>query len=569
MPKEKPMKCWLNILSLTTMLVLNSSANAFWGDTIEDGVNAKKNKEYCKAYEIFMKHAKKDDPFAQRHVGVMNARGECDSEDNEEAAKWYRKSADQGDVFSQNNLGLFYRDGIGVNVDKKEAEKLFRLAANQGLQQAQYNLGRMLFDGDGIEKNKNEAIKWLIKSAEQENAGAQNYLGWAYMDGDGVKMDTTEGVKWLRKAAGQGVDGAQYKLGLAYSFGKGVDKNYEKAFEWINKAAEQGHRGAQFRLGLAWDAGRGVKEDKKEAMRWYRKAADEGHPRAQYYLGHNLMKEGPQNNSKEGIKWLTQSAEQGDSDAQFQLGEAYYFGYGVTQDYDKALSWMRKSAEQDNVDALENIGIYHLEGYPVEQNFDEAAKYFKLAITKLDMTEEDDQATARELNSYLLLAATRGILNTSLSIRSKGSTIILDPGTYVIYLEADKRLLHPREGTFNVLPSISEGESLEIAIDKSADGKKEGEISKKQSSAILQLSITSDFLIREILLDGAGLPLSWVKPGSEPNLVNTIIDVSLSGERLKKGFLLKIHSREGKEHLRQVELQDGKLIVNSPKDTML
>jgi TPR repeat protein len=568
MPKEIPMKHWLNILALTTMLVLHSSANAFW-DTMQDAKNAYMTKDYCKAYEIYMKFAEKDDPVAQRLVGFMNEEGKCVSKDSEKAAEWYRKSADNGDKTSQNNLANLYFEGKGVKKDKKEAEKFFRSAANQGDSKAQFNLGLMLFDGDGVDVNKSEGVKWFTKSAEQGLPNAQYSLGSAYMEGEGVEKNEKEGTKWLMKAADQGDAMAQFSLGAAYYFGQGVDQNYQDAIDWWKKAADHGHPRAQYRLGLAYDQGKGLKKDEKEALLWYRKAAEQGDADAQYLLGMALLEEESGKNLKEGVKWLSQSAEQGESDAQYELGKAYYFGNGVTQDYDNALLWIRKSADQNNAYALGRLGIFCIGGRLVDQNFSEAVKYLKLAINNLDATSEYDQDQAKKMNAFLRLAAKRGILDTPLSLRSKDSTVILDPGTYIIYLEDEKRLLHPREGTFTIAPAFIEGDSLEIAIDKSeGDGQQEEKWGKK-SDATLKLSIETNFLIREIFLDGARLDLSSVLTGAKPDLIKTKTDVSLSSQRIQNGLLLKIHSREGKEHLRQIELRDGKLIVNTPNDTML
>ena len=230
---------------------------------------------------------------------------------------------------------------------------------------------------------------------------------------------------------------------------------------------------------------------------------------------------------------------------------------------------MKKAADQENTNALENMGIYYLEGYPVEQDFDQATRYFKAALKTLDLNIKSDEEKVEEINGFLRLAAKRGLLEAPLSVRSKGSTIILDPGTYVIYLADEKKLLYPFEANFNQLPSIRDGETLSISISKEENHDEEDKKPQPQIKSGLTLLIESDFVIRTVLLDGADLRLSEVTPGDEPHLVKTKIDVSLSADRLNKGFLLKIHTREGREHLRLVELHDGELKVVTPTDMQL
>jgi TPR repeat protein len=53
------------------------------------------------------------------------------SQDNAEAAKWYRKAADQGHANAQYNLGVMYSTGQGVPQDYVEAHKWFNLAASR------------------------------------------------------------------------------------------------------------------------------------------------------------------------------------------------------------------------------------------------------------------------------------------------------------------------------------------------------------------------------------------------------------------------------------------------------
>jgi TPR repeat protein len=69
--------------------------------------------------------------WAQYILGEIYDNGQGVSQDNAEAAKWYRKAADQGHANAQYNLGVMYSTGQGVPQDYVEAHKWFNLAASR------------------------------------------------------------------------------------------------------------------------------------------------------------------------------------------------------------------------------------------------------------------------------------------------------------------------------------------------------------------------------------------------------------------------------------------------------
>lgn len=55
-------------------------------------------------------------------------------------------------------------------------------------------------------------------------------------------------------------------------------------------------------------------------------------------------------------------AESGEPDAQFLLGEAYFWGKGVSEDFDKSKYWYLKSSDQGYPDALFLVGMNMFSG---------------------------------------------------------------------------------------------------------------------------------------------------------------------------------------------------------------
>src|SRR5437870_9421723 len=73
-------------------------------------------------------HATPEDAEAQFNLGVMYHEGRGVSQDDAEAAKWYRQAAAQGYADAQFNLGVMYDEGQGVAHDDVQAYTWFDLA---------------------------------------------------------------------------------------------------------------------------------------------------------------------------------------------------------------------------------------------------------------------------------------------------------------------------------------------------------------------------------------------------------------------------------------------------------
>lgn len=226
----------------------------------------------------------------------------------------------------------------------------------------------------------------------------------------------------------------------------------------------------------------------------------------------------------------------------------YQFGRSVAKDEIQAAQWFRKAADQGQADAQIMLSLYYLAGRGgIPQDFDAALKLSRQAV------EKDDNPRFQVL---LRLPARRGILESSLTLQADNTHRILDPGTYVIFLPDEKRMLHPHTGTFTTEPKIREGETIKIQAQR--------ETSNSQDTVSLHLELTTDFLIRQLFVDDAALPLSEVGPADDPQFIETEASVIVSPTRLTNGVILKIISREGREHLQSITLRDGELTVAPP-----
>ena len=71
------------------------------------------------------------------------------------------------------------------------------------------------------------------------------------------------------------------------------------------------------------------------------------------------------------------SALAGDAEAQFKVAVCCGCGYGVSQDYVKAVRWYRLSAEQNQVMAQFRLGQCYRKGLGVSPNPVEAVRWYR------------------------------------------------------------------------------------------------------------------------------------------------------------------------------------------------
>lgn len=204
---------------------------------------------FGEVFAMVQPRATEGDALSQFLLGSLYSRGEGVSQDDEQAAYWWRKSAEHGFARAQNELGVALTDGWGVEPDQRQAVEWYRRAAEQGLPEAQVNLGLMYLNGaGGLESNDREAVAWFRKAADQDLGWAQYYLGLAYAQGRGVRRDRGVAIEWMRKAAGQGYTEALAYLGTAYLDGTGVKRDLAQAVYWLALAARDGHALAASRV---------------------------------------------------------------------------------------------------------------------------------------------------------------------------------------------------------------------------------------------------------------------------------------------------------------------------------
>ena len=296
-----------------------------------------------------------------------------------EAVKWFGEAAAQGRAEAQHRMGECYYYGLGTEQDFEKAADWYKLAAIQGDADAQYKLGVCYELGHGVDRDEELAFLWYKKAVERDSADAMHALGCCYANGIGVRTNKLQAGFWFDKATGQ--------------VNKESDNPYSaEADKWVeyllNDTKNADERGGDEDEGYALDLELyclaqcyetgcvGVEQDLIEATKLYIQLSDSGGKLGEM-AGRKIREY-----YEDGILFdgLLEKIESGDKSAPAvmdKLGDCYKHGFGVEQDWEKAVQLYRKAAEAGNAAAQRSLGYCYECGEGVEQDFVQAAFWYK------------------------------------------------------------------------------------------------------------------------------------------------------------------------------------------------
>ena len=253
---------------------------------------------------------------------------------------------------------------------KKEDENLlkaiefYKKAASQGHAEAKYKLGMYYKDGHGVKQSYYEAFKLFESAAYYEHREAQYELAMLYDKGyeDGQKTGhrrTNDIKRYLRSSAEKGYLKAKYELGKFYYFEydeKRFPKDYELAFDCFWQVADLIEYKYPEYINTVYDS------------------------HTQFYLG-LFFQNGygiPQNYSK-ALEHYKNSGIKGYDKAQYEVAIFYKNGYGTDKNYNEAIKWFELAAKQGHREAQYELAVCYKNGYGTDKNYNEAIKWFELA----------------------------------------------------------------------------------------------------------------------------------------------------------------------------------------------
>lgn len=145
----------------------------------------------------------------------------------------------------------------------EEAFKYYEQAASFGIDEALVRLGVFCHLSLGVENNENRAFDFFMQAYDKGVKSAARWLGDAYRNGYGIEENNDKAIQYYEEAIENGDACAMEELGRMYLDGKGCEKSWIKAYDLFNKASELGNDDALEALSYFYDEG-GVLENKDE-----------------------------------------------------------------------------------------------------------------------------------------------------------------------------------------------------------------------------------------------------------------------------------------------------------------
>lgn len=359
--------------------------------------------------------AMKGEHHAQYKLGCIL----YESKGASEALQWFTKASENGNGSASSVAGAIYMESAQNDTDKEKAKKLFIRAWEQGDKHAIEYIAKCCYSL----KQYDEAFSWAEKGAEQDNPNSYYMLANLHKDSLCTKSGGIgEAVVCFDKASKLGHANASYWLGQYYRGENGGEVDSDKSSEYMTEAAKHGHPDAQYDmavyglehlgpecreasisllkaaankdhpeacylLGTFYLNGTGVEVDYHKAMKYFSISRDKKVPMAQLELAMMLVRgQGVEPNPRKGIEFLEPLATDKTTfvkvrrKALLYLGKIYRMGYGVDEDYAKAVQYFAEAAELGDPDAMYEYATHYGKGDGIEQDYNKCVEWLEKAI---------------------------------------------------------------------------------------------------------------------------------------------------------------------------------------------
>ncbi len=104
---------------------------------------------------------------------------------------------------------------------------------------------------------------------------------------------------------------------------------------------------------------------------------------ADFVTGEQFFRDG---NYTSAYSAFLPSADAGDARSQYYVGYLYYYGFGVSQNFKKALEYLTASADRNNANAQSLLGYMYDRGEGVALNKKKAIEFYQKAVEQQDAT---------------------------------------------------------------------------------------------------------------------------------------------------------------------------------------
>ena len=319
-----------------------------------------------------IKAAKAGDSGSQNDLGGYY----LETQNYNEAFKWFQKSAEQDFISAYFNLGIFHINGFGTEKDVEKAISHFAKSYEKGNGHAALLLGYIYLDegNDCFEPQK--AIQWFENAAKHKIPQADFIIGNLYLRGDIVEKNDTLAFHHIRQAAYHGNPLGQFVLGLFYRDGFIMPRDYNLSVNWIKKAAEQGLIDAQNEMGVIYSYGIGVESNPEMAQYWHDIAREQKSIIENADLLSQIQAPATATNKPVFIEPLLKMNIKTEADSLYQRGFQLLFGTDHSKSKDQAIDCLTQATLGGNKTARALLAYCFATGLGVHPSKVTAANLF-------------------------------------------------------------------------------------------------------------------------------------------------------------------------------------------------
>ena len=229
-------------------------------------------------------------------------------------------------------------------------------------------------------------LERITRQAEEGDVESQMNLAYMYLYGaEDVKQDFAQALKYYSMAASKEDPIALNNLGSLYFNGIGTPRDIVKALSLFKKSAELGNDNAALNLAFIYLTGGKKDADRNQMAIKYFEAAHKNNNIAKFMLGYAYYRGFvvPQDYEK-AFTLIREAAISGSKidEAQLVLAEIYIKGHGTVQNYQNAISAYNAAVKQGNMEAIMILAQIYTDGVICPKNLVRAHSLFNIAAAK-------------------------------------------------------------------------------------------------------------------------------------------------------------------------------------------
>lgn len=327
---------------------------------------------------------KVNDLFLLGYYYYSEAEDNSQEEDFNKAKDYFTQAEKLGSKDAMYLLGELYYYGEGVPQDYLKAAQYYEKAAALKQKEALFSLGSLYMSGFGFDENPTKAIEYYQQAAALGDNMSINSLAYYYESGDivDISVDLTEAAKWYQKSCDNGDSNAcdsVNRLKLHTLTFENVLTEIVDQYEGPKAANRAIPAVSAFMEKADYDRDSLLEDYLPEIIA----KAQQNSADAIFLLGHYYEIKG--DNSYDTYAYgqakilYDKAIELGSSEAIYSLAELYYYGNGVTQDYEKSLALYSDPKLASHPEAIFSQAVQYDAGEGVEQNYETSFNLFQKA----------------------------------------------------------------------------------------------------------------------------------------------------------------------------------------------